>query len=94
MKREMSPFTVPYWACRDVIHFQGTCVAELKESLQGSVDDYVAWCQEEGVTAEKPYTGRFVVRIAPDLHRKISVRAKATGVSLNQWVADALAKET
>ena len=77
---------------RDVIHFQGTCVAELKQSLAGSVDDYLAWCEEEGGTPEKPYTGRFVVRIAPDLHRTISVRAKAAGVSLNQWVAEALAR--
>ncbi len=75
---------------RDVIHFQGTCVAELKQSLADSVDDYLAWCAEEGVAPEKPYTGKFVVRIAPDLHRRISMRAKAAGVSLNQWVADAL----
>jgi predicted HicB family RNase H-like nuclease len=79
---------------RDVIHFQGTCVAELKQSLAESVDDYLAWCQEEGVAPEKPYTGRFVVRIAPDLHRSISVRARLAGVSLNQWVAEALARQS
>ena len=78
---------------RDVIHFQGTCVAELKESLKDSVDDYLAWCQEEGVEPEKPYTGRFVVRIAPDLHRSISLRARSAGLSLNQWVAEALARQ-
>ncbi len=77
---------------RDVIHFQGTCIAELQESLRDSVEDYLAWCDEEGIAPEKPYTGRFVVRIPPDLHRSISVQAKAQGVSLNQWVADTLSK--
>ena len=79
---------------RDVIHFQGTCVDELKQSLAESVDDYLAWCQAEGVAPEKPYTGRFIVRIAPELHRTLSVQAQAAGVSLNQWVADALARQS
>jgi predicted HicB family RNase H-like nuclease len=77
---------------RDVVHFQGTCVAELRESFQASVDDYLQWCEEEGTEPEKPYTGRFIVRIPPDLHHKISVRAKVAGQSLNQWVADTLSK--
>jgi predicted HicB family RNase H-like nuclease len=78
---------------RDVIHFQGTCVSELKGSLQESVADYLAWCVAEGVAPEKPYTGRFIVRVDPDLHRTISVRARSAGQSLNQWVAEALARE-
>jgi len=75
---------------RDVIHFQGTCVAELRESFQDSVDDYLKWCEEEGSEPEKPFTGRFIVRISPDLHRRISLKAKLGGVSLNQWVAETL----
>ena len=39
---------------RDVIHFQGTCLSELEQSLQDSVEDYLAWCAGEGVTPEKP----------------------------------------
>jgi predicted HicB family RNase H-like nuclease len=34
---------------RDVIHFQGACVSELRESFQGSVDEYVQWCDEESM---------------------------------------------
>ncbi len=33
---------------RDVIHFQGTCVDELKQSQAESVEDYLAWCQADG----------------------------------------------
>jgi predicted HicB family RNase H-like nuclease len=77
---------------RDVIHFQGTCVAELRQSFQDSVDDYLQWCEEEGVSPEKPHTGRFIVRVSPDLHRRISVRAKLEGVSLNQWICETLSR--
>jgi predicted HicB family RNase H-like nuclease len=77
---------------RDVIHFQGTCVSELRQAFQESVDDYLQWCRDEGTEPEKPYTGRFIVRLPPELHRKISVRAKVAGQSLNQWVTETLSK--
>jgi predicted HicB family RNase H-like nuclease len=43
-------------------------------------------------TAGKKYSGRFVVRIAPELHKKASLKALARGESLNQFVAAALAQ--
>lgn len=79
---------------REVIHFRGASLAELRQSLQASVEDYLARCAEEGRSPEKPYTGRFVVRLDPDLHRRISARAQASGMSLNQWVNQALERET
>ena len=75
---------------RDVIHFQGKSLDQLRQSFQDSVNDYLAWCAEEGRTPEKPFTGKFIVRMSPDLHRKLSTRAQAKGVSLNQWVNEAL----
>jgi predicted HicB family RNase H-like nuclease len=77
---------------RDTIHFQGTTVAELRQSFQDSVDDYLAWCVEEGRTPEKPYSGKFVVRIDPELHRRISTQAQLRQKSLNQWVQETLEK--
>ncbi|MEO6875167.1 MAG: toxin-antitoxin system HicB family antitoxin, partial [Opitutaceae bacterium] len=43
-------------------------------------------------TAGKKYSGQFVVRVAPELHKKASLRALARGESLNQYVATALAE--
>jgi predicted HicB family RNase H-like nuclease len=74
----------------DVIHFQGQTIAELRQSFQESVEDYLAWCAEEGREPEKPYSGKFVVRIDPDLHKKISTRAQIGDKSLNQWVKETL----
>lgn len=39
---------------RDVITFQGTSVAELKDALKGSVEDYLAFCKERGEEPERP----------------------------------------
>jgi len=33
---------------KDVITFQGTCVKELEKAFKDSIDDYLAWCKEQG----------------------------------------------
>lgn len=75
---------------RDVITFQGKSVAELKKAFAASVEDYLAFCKERGEEPEKPFSGQFVVRAEPKLHKSISLAAKRAGVSLNKWVTSAL----
>jgi predicted HicB family RNase H-like nuclease len=77
---------------RDVITFQGATVKELRKAFQDSVDDYLAFCKERGEKPEKPYSGHFVTRVSPDLHRAISIAASSAGKSLNAWVAEQLQK--
>jgi predicted HicB family RNase H-like nuclease len=38
---------------RDVITFQGTSVAELKQAFEDSVDDYLEFCTSRGEDPEK-----------------------------------------
>jgi predicted HicB family RNase H-like nuclease len=75
---------------RDVITFQGDSVAGLRKAFRGSVDDYLAFCQERGESPEKPYSGQFVTRIPPELHRRVNVAAIVSGKSLNAWVTEQL----
>jgi predicted HicB family RNase H-like nuclease len=75
---------------RDVITFQGKSVAELKRAFAGSVTDYLAFCKARGEAPEKPYSGQFVVRVEPPVHRAVVTAAKRAGVSLNKWVAATL----
>lgn len=77
---------------RDVITFQGKSVAELKKALAGSIEDYLAFCKERGEEPEKPFSGQFVVRTEPALHKDMSRAARRAGVSLNKWVAATLEK--
>ena len=78
---------------RDVITFQGTTVKEIEQAFRDSVNDYITWCKEEGEEPEKPYSGKFNVRLSPELHRQIAVLAKQKRISLNAFVEKAIAKE-
>ncbi len=78
---------------RDVVTFQGASVDELEKAFKDSVDDYLNFCRERGERPDKPCSGRFVVRIPPELHRRVAMLAGASGKSLNAWVAERLDKE-
>ncbi|WP_040485712.1 type II toxin-antitoxin system HicB family antitoxin [Lutibaculum baratangense] len=75
---------------RDVITFQGRSVGELKEALAESVEDYLTFCKERGEEPEKPFSGQFVVRAEPRLHRALSTAARRAGMSLNKFVTTVL----
>ena len=75
---------------RDVITFEGETVKELRQAFQDSVDDYLEFCAERGEDPEKPYSGKFVVRVEPVLHKSIAIEARKSGKSLNAWVKDTL----
>ena len=77
---------------RDVVTFQGASAKEVEKAFRDSVDDYLAFCKERGEEPDKPCSGRFVVRIDSDLHRKVNMLASASGKSLNSFVAESLAR--
>lgn len=76
----------------DVVTFQGRSIDELRQALADSVEDYLEFCALKGRAPEKPYSGRFNVRLDPGLHQRIAVMAATDGKSLNNWVADALSR--
>lgn len=78
---------------RDVITFQGNTVKSLKQAFKDSVDDYLDFCNTRGETPEKPFSGKFNVRIDPELHREASIAAKVAGMSLNAWIVHAIKHE-
>ncbi len=75
---------------RDVITFQGDTVAEVKKAFHESVDDYLEFCISRGESPDKPFSGQFVTRISPGLHRQIHLAATLSGQSLNAWVTKQL----
>ena len=66
-------------------------VDELKQALADSVEDYLELCAEVGKEPEKPFSGRFNLRISPALHQQIAKKAADAGVSINYWISDTLA---
>lgn len=77
---------------RDVITFEGRSVDELWDEFKNSVEDYLEFCAERGEEPEKPYSGKFLVRVDPEVHRAAAIAAGKAGVSLNSWVLEAIKK--
>ena len=78
----------------DVIAFDGTSVEEPEQSCQHAIDEYLEDCQAIGKHPEKPFSGRFNLRISPALHRQAVAHAKKEGISLNTLVEQALQRRT
>lgn len=43
-------------------------------------------------TANKDYSGKLALRISPGLHRKIAIKARQTGESINKFIQTTLEK--
>ncbi|HEK1010674.1 type II toxin-antitoxin system HicB family antitoxin [Pseudomonas sp. NPDC012596] len=70
---------------RDIISFHASSVPELHEAFSEALEDYLADCAEQGITPEKPASGKVMLRIRPEVHAAASIAARAAGKSLNQW---------
>lgn len=74
----------------DTVGFHGETVAELRSAFRDAVDDYLEMCERLNRPPQKPYSGKIMLRVPPDLHARAAIAAEATGKSLNQWAADVL----
>ncbi|MBE3117941.1 MAG: type II toxin-antitoxin system HicB family antitoxin [Candidatus Atribacteria bacterium] len=75
---------------RDVITFEGLTVDEIQKAFRESVDDYLDFCTQRNESPEKPFSGKFVVRLPAELHRKAYIQAKLKDKSLNGWITEVL----
>ncbi len=75
---------------RDIVGFHGSSVDELEAAFHEAVDDYLSHCTKLGLPANKPFSGRVLLRIPPEVHARASITAQVAGLSLNQWVANVL----
>lgn len=71
---------------QSVITFHGSSVDELEKEFRLSVDDYLEWCEQEGIEPERIYSGKFNVRFQPELHKRAAITAKKLGMSLNSFI--------
>lgn len=75
---------------RDHVDFRGRTIDEVREAFRDSVDFYLKGCEEDGEEPERPFSGRFVVRLPPATHRRASTLSRIENRSLNAVVADAI----
>jgi len=74
----------------DVVGFHADNVDGLKAAFHEAVDDYLAACEKLGKAPERPYSGKVMFRISPEVHARAALAAQLSGLSLNQWAERAL----
>ena len=79
---------------RDVVTFQARSVDEVERAFHESVDDYLVFCRDRGEKPDKPCSGKFVVRIGSDLHRRVAALAQESGKSINTIISECLQDKT
>ena len=78
---------------RDVVTFEAKTPRSIEKAFRDSVDDYLAFCEEEGKDPDRPYSGRLVLRMPGELHRKLDILARAHHTSINQLAVAMLEAE-
>jgi len=73
-----------------LVNFEGESVQELTAAFHEAVDDYLAYCKDEGIEPDKSYTGVLNVRLTPTVHRQIAMLARQAGLTLNAYIKETL----
>ncbi|MEK1888018.1 MAG: type II toxin-antitoxin system HicB family antitoxin [Phyllobacterium sp.] len=76
----------------DGVGFHADTVADLKAAFHEAVDDYIETCAKIGKEPQKPFSGKMMFRVKPEVHRRAALAAERAGKSLNQWAEEALDK--
>lgn len=75
----------------DIVGFHANSVPDLHIAFEEAVDDYLQTCEIAGRSPQKPYSGKIMLRVPPEIHARAAMIAEAHGKSLNAWVTDLLA---
>jgi predicted HicB family RNase H-like nuclease len=73
-----------------LVNFEGESVKELTDAFHEAVDDYLAYCKDEGIEPDKSYSGVLNVRLTPAIHRKIAILARQAGQTINAYIKETL----
>jgi len=76
----------------DIVGFHGESVADLRRAFEEAVDDYLETCEKLGRAPQKPYSGKLMLRVPPEMHAAIAAAAEVSGKSINQWATEAFTK--
>lgn len=77
---------------RDVIGFHGDSVKDLRSAFEEAVEDYLETCAKIGQSPNRPYSGKILLRVPPEVHAAVAAAAEIKGKSLNQWLTETLMK--
>jgi predicted HicB family RNase H-like nuclease len=70
--------------------FYGKNPKELRAEFKKSLHVYLDLCREKGIEPRRQFSGKFNLRISPELHEKLAIAAEAEGKSINTIALEAL----
>ena len=76
----------------DRITFHGATVGMLRHDFRAAIDRYLVDCAARGRSPQRSYSGKILLRVAPEVHARAALTAEAHGKSLNQWVTEVSAR--
>jgi predicted HicB family RNase H-like nuclease len=77
----------------DLVTFEGESVTELQQAFREAIEDYIEICEQKRKPIHKSYKGNLNVKISSELHRKAMQKSLMLGISLNQFVTNAIEHE-
>lgn len=72
--------------------FYGRNPKELRAEFKKSLKVFLEVCLEKGIEPHRQYSGKFNLRISPELHERLAIVAQAEGKSINALAQEALQK--
>jgi predicted HicB family RNase H-like nuclease len=75
----------------DLVTYEADEPKKLQAEFEAAVEDYIETCQQLGRQPQAPLKGLFNVRLSPELHKELVLRAAEDEVTLNETVARACA---
>ncbi|APD47897.1 type II toxin-antitoxin system HicB family antitoxin [Synechococcus sp. CS-602] len=72
--------------------FYGSSPDELRREFKKSLDVFLEVCEEQGIKPRKHFSGKFNLRIPPELHERLAMTAEVQGKSLNTLAQEAIQK--
>ena len=70
--------------------FYGRNPKELRAEFKKSLQVFLEVCREKGLEPRRSYSGKFNLRIPPELHERLAIVAQAEGKSINAVAQEAL----
>jgi predicted HicB family RNase H-like nuclease len=77
---------------KDVVGFHRESVAELRAAFEEAVEDYLETCARLSRAPQKPYSGKLMLRVPPEVHAAVAAASEVSGKSINQWAAETFTK--
>ena len=87
---EINQFRGEYVGLNGGADFYAADVEGLRKEGEISLKVFLEGCKKRGLEPKKQFSGKFVLRLDPEVHEAAAIAAAAHGMSSNQWAVETL----